>query len=132
MFPGTPRVGNLHLSIQVKDAERGELLTRGVVIVTAKGPEGTADVAPIRAVTSPDSPQFYDADIPMDVVGRWNLTLYIEGELGDAALKVPLDVLEAEGFNLVFVLAAAVAFLALGIWTWDRVRVKRRRRGQKA
>jgi len=71
-------------------------------------------------------------DIPLDVVGRWNLTLDVEGELGDAALEVQLDVLEAEGFNLVFLLAAAVAFLALAIWTWDRVRGRRRRRGQKA
>jgi len=132
IFPGTPRVGNLHLSIQVKDAERGELLTRGAVSVAANGPEGATDVAPIRAVTSRDSPQFYDVDIPLDVVGRWNLTLDVEGELGDAALEVQLDVLEAEGFNLVFLLAAAVAFLALAIWTWDRVRGRRRRRGQKA
>ena len=130
--PGTPRVGNLHLSIQVKDAARGEILTRGAVTVTANGPEGATDVGPVRANTSPDSPQFYDIDIPLDAVGRWNFTLDIEGELGDAVLEVPLDVSGAEGFNLIFLLAVAIALLALAIWTWDRVRGRRWRRGQKA
>ena len=132
VFPGTPRIGNLHLSIQVKDAERGEILTGAAVTVTANGPEGATDVGPVRAVTTLDSPQFYDVDIPLDVVGRWDFTLDIEAELGDAALEVPLHVSEAEGFNLIFLLALAIAFLALAIWTWDRVRGKRRQRRQKA
>ena len=131
VFPGTPRVGNLHLSIQVKDAALGEVLTGGAVTVTADGPEGATDVGPVAAVTSLDSPQFYDVDILLDAVGRWNFTLDIEGELGAAALEVPLDVSEAEGFSLIFLLAIAIAFLALAIWTWDRVR-GRRRRGREA
>ena len=132
ILPGAPRVGNLHLSIQIRDAAQGEILTRGAVTVTAKGPEGSTGVGPVAAVASPDSPQFYDVDVFLDAIGRWQFTLDIEAELGHAALDVPLDVSEAEGFSLIFLLALAIAFLALAIWTWDRVRGRRRRRRRKA
>ncbi|MCE2404837.1 MAG: hypothetical protein J4F43_06740 [Dehalococcoidia bacterium] len=132
ILPGIPRVGNLHLSIQVRDAAQGTILTGGAVTVTATGPEGSTAVGPVAAVASLESPQFYDVDVPLDTIGRWNFTLQVEAELGNAALDVPLDVSEAEGFNLIFLLALAIAFLALAIWTWDRVRGRRRRRRSKA
>ncbi len=132
ILPGTPRVGNLHLSIQIKDAAQGTILTGGAVTVAATGPEGSTAVGPVAAVASLESPQFYDVDVPLDAIGRWNFTLQVEAELGTAALDVPLDVSEAEGFNLIFLLALAIAFLALAIWTWDRVRGRRRRRRRRA
>ena len=50
--------------------------------VTAKGPEGSTGVGPVAAVASPDSPQFYDVDVLLDAIGRWQFTLDIEAELG--------------------------------------------------
>ena len=72
ILPGSPRVGNLHLSILVKDAGSGVLLTDATVMVAAEGPIDATIAGPVRAVNTPQRPEFYDADITLDMVGSWN------------------------------------------------------------
>ena len=126
--PGTPRVGNLHISLVMRDAEGGETITNATVMVTAKGPQGATGAGPLQAISSPQSPQFYDADVPLDMEGSWILTLDLEGELGPASLELPLEVTKGGEVSVAFVAAAAIAFLAISIWTWDRVRGRTQRR----
>ena len=67
ILTGAPSVGNLHLSILVKDPE-----TRATIMVMAAGPEVATNVGPIRAINASLSSQLYDLDIPLDM-GRSGL-----------------------------------------------------------
>lgn len=126
IFPGRPIVGNLHLSILVKDAEAGTPVTDATIMIAARGPAGATDIDPVRATNTPQSPQFYDADIGLDAEGSWTLTLETDSQLGQARLDVPLEVTAGGAINLVWLLAGLVAVVALGIWMRDRIRAHRR------
>ena len=132
ILPGTPRVGNLHFSILVNDAEAGEPITDALVTIAASGPPDSTSVGPVRALNTPQNPQFYDADVPLDMEGSWTFTLEVVAEPGKASLELPMEVSRPGGFSVAFVAAAAVALLAISIWTWDRIRRRRRRRRQSA
>ena len=122
ILPGSPKVGNLHLSIIVQDAENERFITDAIVLIAAKGPVGAADVAPVQAVNSPLSPQSYEVDIPLDTAGSWTVTLETDGRLGNASLDLPLEVTEPDGLPVAWLAAGVVAVVALVVWTWRRVR----------
>ncbi len=130
ILPGTPRVGNLHFSILVNNAENGEPITDALVMVAANGPLNATSVGPVQALNTPRNPRFYDVDVPLDMEGSWTFTLEVVTELGEASLELPLEVSRPGGFSVAFVAAVAIALLAVSIWTWDRVRRRRRRRRQ--
>ena len=121
IFPGQPRVGNLHLSIRVEDASGEQVLTGATVFTSLAGPPGATNVGLVSAVNSPQNPQTYDVDMPLDMIGSWVLTLETASELGKASLDVPLEVVEPEGFDLILLLAGAVAILALLVWIRGRI-----------
>ena len=128
IFPGSPKVGNLHLNILVKTAGSETPVTDATVMVAARGPEGATDVSPVRATNSTQSPQFYDVDIRLDMEGSWTLTLETDSLLGQASLDVPLEVTASGGLSLALLLAGAVAVVVLGMWLRDRFRARRRPR----
>ena len=132
ILPGTPRVGKLHFSILVNNAEAGEPITDALVTVTANGPPNATSVGPVQALNTLQSPQFYDVDVPLDMEGSWTFTLEVATELGEASLELPLEVSRPGGFSVAFAAAVAIALLAVSIWTWDRIRRRRRRRRQRA
>ncbi len=132
ILPGNPKVGNLHLSILVKDAESKAVITTGKVTVTGRGPEGATNVGPVEAVHTLESPQFYDVNITLDMVGRWVLDLRVESSLGEESLEVPLEVTEGGGISLALIAAVAIALLTLAVWIWGRMSIRRRRRRQRA
>ena len=121
IFPGQPRVGNLHLSIRVEDASGVQVLTGATVFASLTGPPGATDVGLVPAANTPQNPQTYDVDMPLDMIGSWILTLETNSELGKASLDVPLEVVEPEGFDLILFLAGGVAILALVVWIRDRI-----------
>ncbi len=122
ILPGSPKVGNLHLSIQVEDAANETIITDAAVLVAAQGPAGAANVGPLQAVTTLESPQSYEVDIPLDTVGRWTVTLETDSRLGQASLDIPLDVTEPDGLPVAWLAAGLAAALALVVWTWRRTR----------
>ncbi len=132
ILPGTPRVGNLHFSILVNDAEAGVPITDALVTIAASGPPESTGVGPVRVLNTPQSPQFYEADVPLDMEGNWTFTLEVVAEPGKASLELAMEVSKPSGFSVAFVAAVAVALLAVSIWTWDRIRRRRRRQGQSA
>ena len=121
IFPGQPRVGNLHLSIRVEDASGEQVLTGATVYASLAGPPGATSVGLVPAVNTPQNPQTYDVDMPLDMIGSWTLTLETDSELGQASLDVPLEVVEPEGFDLILLLAGGVAILALVLWIRGRI-----------
>ena len=128
IFPGRPTVGNLHLSILIKDAASGGALTNATVMVTLTGPEGSTAVGPVQAVNTPQTPRFYDVNVPLDMIGRWDLSVAAETHLGPASLNVPLQVTEATGIDIVYPLIALLGALAVLFWVLARIRSRRRRR----
>mgnify|MGYP004274087595 FL=1 len=120
IFPGQPRVGNLHLSIRVEDASGEQVLTGATVFTSLIGPPGATSVGLVSASNTPQNPQTYDVDMPLDMIGSWTLTLETDSELGKASLDVPLEVVEPEGFDLILLLAGGVAILALVLLIRDR------------
>ena len=125
ILPGSPKVGNLHLSIIVQDAQDETIITDAVVLVSARGPVGATEVAQVQAVNTPLSPQSYEVDIPLDTVGSWIVTLETDGRLGQASLDLPFEVTEPDGLPVAWLAAGVVAVLVLGVWTWRRVRRRR-------
>ena len=128
IFPGRPKVGNFHLSILVKDVASGGALTNATVTVTLTGPEGSTAVGPVQAVNTRQTPRFYDVNVPLDLIGSWDLNLMADSHLGPASLHVPLEVTEATGIDLVYPLIALLGALAVLFWVLARMRSRRRGR----
>lgn len=122
ILPGSPKVGNLHLSILLKDTETGVVITDATVMVVAQGPDDATDVGPVQATNTPQKPQFYDVDIPLDIAGSWNITLEADSSLGKASLSTLLEVTEPGGFNLLVLSPGAVAILVLALWFNGKIR----------
>ena len=131
ILPGSPKVGNLHLSIVVRDEAQDRVITDAIVKVTATGPEGATNVGPVAALNPLQSPHFYEVNIPLDLEGGWTLALDVDSDLGPAGLEIPLNVTKSGGISLAFIAAIAIVVLATAIWIWGRVSNRRRRRRKR-
>ena len=132
IFPGDPKVGNLHVSIQVNAADGGAPVTDATVMVSASGPIGAANVPPVQAVNMPQSPQFYETDLPLDTVGSWTLKVETQSGLGPASLDIPFQVTEPDGIDIIFVVAGGVALIALSLWILERIGKRQKRKPTKS
>ena len=149
ILPGSPKVGLLHLSILVQDAAGAVAVTDATVLMTATSLElrsiecrfyrassttsGSLDgVGPgggtvqVQAFNTPQSPQLYEGNVPLDALGSWILTLDMDGPLGRGSLDVPLRVTESGGFNLLFVIIGAAAVLIVVSLVWSQRQRSRR------
>lgn len=125
-LPGSPKVGNLHLSILIQAAEGDEIITDGRITVSATGPEPGMIAGPVQATNEPLNPQVYSADLTMTDLGSWSMTLETVSTLGKATLVVPLQVTESGGINLLFVIVIAVVVLAIVALAWSQIQQRRR------
>ena len=123
--PGSPKVGLLHISIWVRDVSGG-VVTDATVLLIATGPRPNTGPVQVQAFSTLQSPQIYEGNISLDVLGSWTLTVYTESSLGRGTLDVPLQVTETGGFNLLFVLIGVVAALIVGSMIWSQ-----RQRGRR-
>lgn len=126
ILPGIPKVGNLHLSILVKNVEAGTTITDATVTVEATGPAGATNLNPVKATNTLQSPQFYDLDMNLDKEGRWTLIVVTDSALGKASLGLSLEVSPSGGFNMLWIAVGVVASLTLGFGVWDRIHSRRR------
>jgi len=127
ILPSRAIVNNTHLSLRVIALETEETLTAASVRVSADGPHLGYDFGPLIA-DNDVLPQFFETTLPFSVPGLWKVSINVNTELGDETISVPMDVREGRPVNLILVAAIAVAVLAVGIWTYDRVRSGLRRR----
>ena len=127
IVPGTPTVGLLHLSILVQDAAGEAAVTDAAVSVVAVGPEGSGGPVRMEAANSLQSPQLYEGNLTLDVLGPWALTVDTESPLGKATLEVPIEVQESSPFNLMYVILGVAVALAVGALFWSQVQRNRRR-----
>ncbi len=130
IIPGSPKVGSLHLSVQVYDAASDAPVTDAQVLISAIGPEGSTNVPSTSAQSPLTEQHFYEADIWLDAEGSWVVFMRIDASQGSATQEVPLEVTSG-GISLALVAAVAVLTLAVSIWTWDRIKGRRRRQRQR-
>jgi len=126
VLPGSPKVGNLHLSVLIQAAEGDEIITDGRITVRATGPQPGMIAGPVEATNEPLNPQVFSADITMTDLGTWSMTLETVSTLGAATLVVPLQVTESGGFNLLFVIIIAVVVVCIIAIGWSQIQQRRR------
>ena len=126
VLPGSPKVGNLHLSILIQAAEGDEIISDGKITIMATGPEPGMIAGPVKAENTPLNPQVYSADITMTDLGTWSMTLETVSSLGEATLVVPLQVTESGGFNLLFVLVIGTVVVAIVALAGSQIQQRRR------
>ena len=126
VLPGSPKVGNLHLSVLIQAAVGDEIITDGRITVRATGPEPGMIAGPVEAINEPLNPQVFSADLTMTDLGTWSMTLETVSTLGAASLIVPLQVTESGGFNLLFVIILAVLIVCTIAIGWSQIQQRRR------
>lgn len=114
ILPGSPKVGNLHLSVLIHSADGDAPINDGRIIVTATGQEAEMTAGPVLATNTPQNPQVFDADITLTAIGSWTLSLETDSSLGQGTLEVPLQVTEAGGINLLIVVAIVALVVIIG------------------
>jgi len=129
--PAKAVVGATHVSIRLVGISNDTLVTDATVNLWATGPAGSASLGPIPA-RQLYSPEYYETSVPFDMPGDWTVRGEIASPLGQAEFTVPLAVRKGgTEINGILVAAVAVALLALGIWTYDRIRGKKGGRARK-
>lgn len=126
ILPGSPKVGNLHLSVLIQSADGGDIIDDARMTIQATGPEPEMTAGPVQATNTPLNPQVFDANITLTALGTWSMTLETASELGEATLVVPLQVTEAEGFNLLIVVVIVVVVLAIAALVWSQMKQRKR------
>ena len=129
ILPGSPKIGNLHISVLVQAAESDDVIQDGQIVVHATGPEPGMTAGPVQAKNTPLNPQLFDADINLTALGSWVMTVETISNLGESSLVVPLQVTEADGLNLLVVLVFVVIILAVASLWWSQQ--KRRKRSTR-
>ena len=122
IFPGRPKMGIVHLSISMTDAEAGTTITDAVVMVMAKGPEGVPILGPFQAINTPRNPHLYEADVDLDRRGVWIVTLDMDSPLGKADLDFAVGISNTGGLNWAYALAGPILIVIFGTWAWRRSR----------
>lgn len=121
LLPAQAIVANTHISILLSSIADDRIITDATVNIWATGPEEATDFGPIVA-TNNFAPQFFEADLPFDAEGPWEVTITVASALGEETIVLPMDVREGGGLvNWILMAAIAVAILTVGVWTWDRV-----------
>ena len=121
IIPGQAVLFNTHVSILIRTLEDETTITQASVSVSATGPEGATDLGPTPALNN-FSPQFFEMDLPFDMVGIWAVTVDVDSEMGQESIQLNLDVREGGGKNWLTVAALVVVIIAVGIFTWDKVK----------
>ena len=93
IIPGQAVLFNTHISILIRSPADEAIITQANVSVSATGSEGATDLAPTPALNS-FTPQFFEMDLPFDMVGDWAVTVDVDSELRQESIQLKLDVRE--------------------------------------
>ena len=131
VLPERPRVGVVHVTITLLDAESGDPVSDARINVVAHDELGNARYQ-ARAVNTPAAPRHYDANFTIESEGNWMLVVEVQSDrLNLATFNVPLSVDSPSnepglGGLLIWLLVIA-AFVGGGVYVWySSVRASRR------
>lgn len=122
VLPMDTAVGTVHFSVSVADLQRSVPVADAEVVLVASDESGEP-IYQARAVNTPISPLYYDANITFRSAGQWTIRVDIDsGELGPASVNVVLDVTEP---SLTPGIAGSILFLSVtlvlvggGLYVW--------------
>ena len=123
VLPGDPTIGPLHVSTLIQDATGDTAVDDATVTVAIVG---LGSPSRSEAVNSPQSPQLYEANLLLDALGQWSVTLDIDSPLGPASHTFVVRATEEGGFNLMFIIVAIAAALLVGTLVWSQLQRRRR------
>ena len=113
-IPDTPIIGNLHLTMTIKDTASDAYVLDALVTVTGQGPSGGAAlIGPVQASTNLRDPTFYDVNTAVDELGPWIFTVRIEAGPGEAQAAFSVEVREANPLGAIAVLAGLLALMTI-------------------
>ena len=119
--PARPAVGTVHFSLTPLDGATSQLVTDAEIVIVASS-QGE-DSYQVRAVNTPASPRYYDANITFEAPGIWTLDVRVDSpELGGATFTLRLNVENQSigpgvGGSVIFL----IVFLVLvggGVYVW--------------
>lgn len=91
-LPKEPVVGTVHFSITPMDASVNQIVSDAQILIVSNNNEGKPTYQ-ARALNTPDSPRYYDANITFKSSGQWTLIIKIQNNrLGEVTFTVPLNV----------------------------------------
>ncbi|MDA1348216.1 MAG: hypothetical protein O3A47_05025 [Chloroflexi bacterium] len=122
VLPEDMAVGTVHFSVSLTDLQRSVPVTDAKVVLIASDESGEP-IYEARAVNTPISPLYYDANITFQSAGQWTIRVDVDsGELGPASVNVALEVTEP---SLTPGIAGSILFLAVtvvlvggGLYVW--------------
>ena len=132
--PVEPVVGTVHFSVTPLDASTSLPVTDAEITIVANDERGEPTYQ-ARALNTPTSPQYYDANFTFEAPGTWTLLVQVKSEgLGEATATVPLTVREqsitpspAGAFVLLIIV---VALVGGSLYLWHSARRQRRDAGR--
>ena len=125
-IPDTPVVGNIHLTVTVRESSTDEYVLDARVAVVGEGPGGDpAGIGPLVADRNLREPTYYEINTSVDELGPWEFTVLVEAAPGVAEATFTLEVVEASplgGIAILVVLLGLVTVLGLSARAYFRQR----------
>ena len=129
-IPDSPVVGELHLTMTVRDTTAESFVLDAEIKVSGVGPDGDAvEIGPLDARNSPTSLDFYEVNTTVDRVGTWTFTVSVTGAAGEGSTDFLIGVRTASLVYRVFTWVTVMMFfalVALGLVPYLRRRWRRR------
>ena len=92
VLPARPAVGTVHLTVTPLDARTSAPVGDARIVIVAHDPEGEPAYQ-VRALNTPDSQMYYDANVTLPRAGTWTLKVDVQSDaLGAVTVDVPLQV----------------------------------------
>ena len=128
-LPEEPVVGSVHLSITPLEASTALLVTDAKILIIANDQRGQPTYQ-ARALNTPDSPQYYDANITFESVGVWTLVIEVQSDqLGEITVTVHFEVEEQSigpgGAGGVVFLVLLAVLVGGSLYVWHSARRQR-------
>ena len=129
--PPDPRVGPLHLTVRLTEANSAEAIIGADVTVAGRGPGASeAEIGPLPTSTFASTPEDYDLDVELDREGTWVFIVDVDAELGEATAEFPLDVTRTSPWLGLLTLSLAIVLLLIVGLSMRRYFTARRAQGR--
>ena len=114
-IPGTPSVGNLHITISLTEIASDTLITGATVTVSGMPPpeSGSEKIDPIHATTNLQDPTFYDVNTVVDQEGIWTFTTTVQSIGKQYTADFEVTVKNASPIAGLVTLMTLIAFLVV-------------------
>ena len=135
VLPDPPKLGHVHFSVTLADAETSVAIDDAEVTIVAHDEAGEPTYQ-ARALNTPQEPLFYEANITFKAWGSYGLEVSVDSPgLGPTVFSVPLEIepqsiAAAPEGSLVF-LGLFLVLVGGAVYVWYSAR-RQRRRSQSA